>query len=310
MQATIERLTTAARELLDAVHAHRDGLQFAFDDPRRAQWTYVPGVRHGVPIGALDRRGAKAVHGLLTATLSMHAHVQVAAIMGLEDPLGAHDGLDRQAGDYWVAIHGTPGEPAWSWRLGGHHVSVRATVVGNQLRPTPLFLGANPARVVHDGIVTSQPLAPEEHLAFQLLDALMGQARRDAILDRRAPSDIATGDAPFLDDLPAAAGVPLGMLGGEARRLGRRLVEVYLARLAPAVRRHYLDDLLPQMEGDLRFAWAGETRPPEQTRDRRGHYYRLVGPRFLAELDNTQNRANHVHSVWRDVDGDHGRDLT
>ena len=53
----------------------------------------------------------------------------------------------------------------------------------------------------------------------------------------------------------------------------------------------------------VHFAWAGgfEHREP--------HYYRLQGDRLLIEYDNTQNDANHIHSVWRDPEGDFGADL-
>ena len=51
------------------------------------------------------------------------------------------------------------------------------------------------------------------------------------------------------------------------------------------------------------FAWAGV--------EQRGgpHYYRVQAPTFLIEYDNTQNNANHIHSVWRDFNGDFGLDL-
>ena len=39
------------------------------------------------------------------------------------------------------------------------------------------------------------------------------------------------------------------------------------------------------------------------------HYYRVQGPTFLIEYDNTQNNNNHVHAVWRDYNGDFGRDI-
>ncbi|MGH8824257.1 MAG: DUF3500 domain-containing protein [Jiangellaceae bacterium] len=51
---------------------------------------------------------------------------------------------------------------------------------------------------------------------------------------------------------------------------------------------------------DLRFGWTGALEPGH------GHYYRLAGTRFLVELDNTQNGANHVHTVVRDSGGDFG----
>ena len=53
----------------------------------------------------------------------------------------------------------------------------------------------------------------------------------------------------------------------------------------------------------LTFAWVGADALHQ------GHYYRVQGPTFLIEFDNTQNNANHAHSVWRDFDGDFGRDL-
>jgi hypothetical protein len=54
---------------------------------------------------------------------------------------------------------------------------------------------------------------------------------------------------------------------------------------------------------NFHFAWAGVA-------ERGGpHYYRIQSPTFLIEYDNTQNNANHVHSVWRDFTGDFGADL-
>ena len=51
------------------------------------------------------------------------------------------------------------------------------------------------------------------------------------------------------------------------------------------------------------FAWAGSTEPGQR------YHYRIQGPTFLIEFDNTQNDGNHVHSVWRDFTGDFGRDV-
>jgi hypothetical protein len=53
----------------------------------------------------------------------------------------------------------------------------------------------------------------------------------------------------------------------------------------------------------LTFAWAGSLKPGA------GYYYRIQGPMLLIELDNTQNNANHVHSVVRDLTNDFGEDI-
>ena len=54
---------------------------------------------------------------------------------------------------------------------------------------------------------------------------------------------------------------------------------------------------------EIRFGWAGATELGK------GHYYRIQGKSFLIEFDNTLNDANHIHTVWRDFDGDFGKDL-
>lgn len=305
--AAVAGIGAAAATLLDALGDRAGEATFAFDDPHRTSWTYLPGERPGMATAALDRPAGRALHRLLAATVSPHTHAQITAIMGLEDPLAASQGGDRHVGDYWVALYGAPDGDRWAWRLGGHHVSVRATVAGDDLRVTPLFLGANPARIVHDGVLTSQPLGPEEVLGFRLLAALPERLRREAVVAAEPPEDIVTGDAPMLDALPPVAGVRFADLPPEANRLAERLVAVYLSRLAPTLRPLH-ERLLPETWGDLRIAWAGATDAPDGPHGP-GHYYRIQGPRFLAELDDTQNRGNHVHTVWRDPDGDHGADL-
>ena len=81
------------------------------------------------------------------------------------------------------------------------------------------------------------------------------------------------------------------------------VIDVYTSAMA---RRHRRRAHGPAAEGGPRqvaFAWAGETEKGKK------HYYRIQGPTFLIEYDNTQNDGNHIHSVWRDFNGDFGRDL-
>jgi hypothetical protein len=53
----------------------------------------------------------------------------------------------------------------------------------------------------------------------------------------------------------------------------------------------------------ITFGWAGSTERGKP------HYYRVQGPLFLIEYDCSQNGGNHIHTVWRDFNGDFGRDL-
>jgi hypothetical protein len=53
----------------------------------------------------------------------------------------------------------------------------------------------------------------------------------------------------------------------------------------------------------IAFAWSGSTEKGRQ------YQYQVQGPTFLIEHNNTQNNGNHIHAVWRDFNGDFGRDV-
>lgn len=67
-------------------------------------------------------------------------------------------------------------------------------------------------------------------------------------------------------------------------------------------------DMMHEIEdaglNNLRFAWAGVTSQGPG----KPHYYRIQGPTVIIEYDNTQNNANHVHTVVRDLKRDFGGD--
>jgi hypothetical protein len=107
---------------------------------------------------------------------------------------------------------------------------------------------------------------------------------------------------PKVDPL-APAGVAAGELGPNQRELLMNIVRSYTSAMASDIAEDRLARLRTAGLDKIMFAWAGE---PERGKK---HYYRLQGPTFLIEYDNTQNDGNHIHSVWRDFKGDFGRDL-
>lgn len=276
---------------------------FAADDVRR-DWTYVPRERAGLSFGELDRRQRKAVHRLLATALSPHAYAQATSIMALEDVLDHREGggRGRHCTDYWTVVFGDPtpstGGEVWGWRFEGHHVSVTVTAVDGEVSISPCFLGANPAVVRHGDAVVLRPLAREEELARSLLDELDGAGRGAAVVADTAPDDIRTRFAARL----GGELIPLGLAGAEltggAAEVLDALVGLYLDRLPP--------DLAAARRPDPRqvhFAWEGPLARGA------GHYYRLQAPDVLIEYDNTQNDANHIHSVCRLGAADFGDDL-
>jgi hypothetical protein len=92
-------------------------------------------------------------------------------------------------------------------------------------------------------------------------------------------------------------------LNAAQKKLLRQLVEEYVRRCRPEVADADLARADAAGFEKVHFAWAGPDTPGQ------GHYYRIQGPTFLLEFDNTQNNANHVHAVWRDFTGDFGEDL-
>ena len=293
-----DRLADASAAFLDGLDDGQRALaRLPFDADDRTAWDYRPGERRGVPLGALRPAQAKAATGLLAVMLPVPAYARAFVIIGLEEVLDRLEGhrRGRSAGDYWTAVFGDPGAPLWGVRFEGHHVSVNVTVSDGDVQLTPLFLGANPA-VVHDGGRPAvAPLAPEEQLGFELLHALSVEQRAAAVQSDRAPADIVTGNQPRLDGPLPDGGVPLAALAGPAATAAGALVDLYLGRFAEGGRR-------PDPIG-ARIAWAGAAEPGT------GHYYRVSGPGLLVELDNTQNGANHVHTVVRDPRRDFGGDV-
>ena len=261
---------------------------------------------------------------------------------GSSGRLGVGDELRvRDPNRYYFSFFGDPNDDNWAWRFGGHHVCVQYAVAGGQIvSPTPMFFGANPSESPLGGDYTLRPLAGEEDLGRELLRLLPAERLEQAVLSPVAPDDILQSNRPRVEDgvlsLPtwqmmatppdldglakrrARAGLdeaaleasrftsePKGlsassMSEGERDAL-RALVQQYIARMPDDV----LEPELAKIRADfdaIHFAWAGGMERGE------GHYYRLQAPRFLVEYDNTQNNANHIHSVWRDPQGDFGGD--
>ena len=106
-----------------------------------------------------------------------------------------------------------------------------------------------------------------------------------------------------MQEIAQDAGVAVGTMTAEQKAMVRKTLEAYASLMAPALAAERMGRLEKAGFDQIRFAWAGGIERGDP------HYYRLQGPTFLVEFDNTQNGANHTHTVWRDFKGDFGRDL-
>ena len=301
-------MARAATALLSALDAgQRRAAVFPFVNDERMNWHYVPRSRSGVAFKEMSAAGRAAAHELIKASLSEIGYAKAVNVMKLEDvlrQLETFGGLLRDPEKYYVSLFGTPDAAGrWGWRLEGHHLSLNFTLVpGRPVSVTPAFFGANPAEVPSGPQRGLRTLAEEQDLAFALARGIDPRLRGRFVIAAESPGDIVTGPG-RADSLKTPAGLALGEVGSEQRALALRLVETYARNMRGDVADEELRRMREAGVESVRFAWAGAIDP------RQPHYYRLHGPTLLIEYDNSQNRANHIHSVWHDPRIDFGADV-
>jgi hypothetical protein len=307
MESPAPKMRAAAEALIASVDERRRAklvLPFAGED--RADWHYTPRSRLGLTFAELDPAQRESVHRLLKTALSALGHRKVVNIIELELVLKDIEfalSLLRDPEKYTIAIWGKPDPGApWGWRFEGHHISLNFTLRGDgMIATTPSFLGANPAEVMKGPRKGQRTLALEEDEARKLMALLDDAQRRVAIVDERTYGDIVTASKDKV--------APIDNRGLEARAMNeaqraqlRKLIEVYADNFEAPIRAVRLARAAEGFD-NTRFAWAGSAQKGKQ------HYYRVQGAKFLIEYDASQDGGNHVHTVWRDFDGDFGRDL-
>jgi hypothetical protein len=311
-RAAVARAADAARAfLLVLTDAQRKAATAPLGDPSRTKWGFVPAQYPGVMWGDLDAAQRDAARALLLAVLSDRGMATVDAILALENELHAREsarGLDARHRDpsrYWLQVFGEPSTMgAWALRLQGHHVSLHVAFSdGAMAGGSPRFFGANPHRIPDGPRAGERVLAVEEDLARALLASLRNEQRAIAIVDPVAPPDIVLGPTRVAVDAGSPRGLSHGAMEPAQRAALWLLVERFAHALVPDFAEADLRRIRAAGLDAITFCWMGSETPGE------GHYWRAQGPTFVVEYDCTQDRANHVHTVWRDFERDFGGDL-
>jgi hypothetical protein len=308
-------MTEAARAFLASLTPKQTAVAaMKFDDPARLDWHNIPKPqRKGLQIRDMTDEQRTLCHNLLRAALSTSGYDKAVKIMALENNLregekGQPNGQLRDPERYFLTIFGQPATTGtWGWSFEGHHLSLNFVVRDGQVvSETPSFWGANPAtlRVFVAGGPQegTRTLGNEEQLAFDLLGELTESQRKTALIADKAPAEYRAAGAPQPPHT-APEGLPMSDMSEPAKQTLHRLLETYTSHLAGPLAAAQLADVEAHDFNRLHFAWAGATKPGE------GHYYRIQGPSFVLELVNIQsdpagNPANHIHSVWRSLEGD------
>lgn len=185
LTTTTAAMTKAAADFLAGLTPEqRSKASLSFDDGReRRRWFYTPTPRPGLPLQEMTPIQQQSVRRLLASGLSRAGYTYAATIIGLEYLVDYSPGLPRphlrrparhararppQLLRGRLRHTGRP-ESGWSWRIGGHHLSLHFTLHDGAISSTPAFFGAEPARSPMPGGALLRPLAAEEDLARELL---------------------------------------------------------------------------------------------------------------------------------------------
>jgi hypothetical protein len=218
---TAQSMTDIATELLASLTDDQRVLAtFDFENvEERIRWFYTPTDHGGLPLAKMAARQHRLVYRLLASALSEGGYTTVTTIIGLENVLdrleGFVAGFERERGrdplQYWISIFGEPSDSgSWSWRFGGHHVSLHFTVRDGEVQSsTPCFLGADPANSLLLGPHLLRPLAAAEDLAREFIHGLSMDQRAIAIVGSVPPTDIVGANRSVLLEGDTALPLPL-----------------------------------------------------------------------------------------------------
>lgn len=305
-RAAENQITPAVKALLAALPQELAAkAKFDWASDERFNWHFIPKERKGLPLKEMNDAQRALAFGLLNAALSQKGFLKATTIMSLEQILLETEqgrGPKRDSAMYFVSVFGEPGSKNWAWRWEGHHLAFNFTMAGNELvSGSPSFYGTNPNEVRTGPRAGLRALPLEEDLALKLVTSLSEEQKKLAIYTNTAPADIITV-ADRKARLLEPKGIQMSKLKKEQRAVLEELVKEYVLRYhEPTATIHY-KELMAGGADSIHFAWAG---PLEKGK---GQYYRIQGPKFLIEYDNTQNNANHVHAVMRFLDRDFGGD--
>jgi hypothetical protein len=302
-------MSAGAKEFLAAISpAQKAEATFKFDDAERLNWHFIPRPRKGLPLKSLEGAPLKAAHAFIRSGLSEAGYDQTLNVMSLEELLYLLEAGDRDArranrdpGKYYLSVFGEPSDTGmWGWRLEGHHISLNFTIKdGKVISSTPEFFGANPGTVDAGKGRQIRVLGAEEDIARQILKQCSPEQEKLCWLSKEAPKEVPGPNAPQAA-VEAPVGLPYAKMSENQKKLIQELLTEYLKNLPADIEQERRTAINEAGIDKLHFAWYGlsELHDP--------HHYRVQGPTFVIEYNNTQNNANHVHSMWRDLRGDFG----
>ena len=288
--------------LLDS--SEKKNALFKLDDPDRLKWHYFPDMieRKGLRLKDLTQNKQKAIFNILKLSLSKNGFKKLKRVLALENTLFEKSGWSvRDPKKYYFTLFGNPQiNNHWAFQFEGHHISLNYVFKGNTIIATaPRFFGANPSVHHNQKDKRINTLKKEEDYARKLVQSLNSKQKGEAIIHSVAPTDIMTRHNSLAEPI-TPKGLSINEMSARQREIFISLIRVYLDILPEKTVLAQQLQILTYEINHLFFAWAGSVKEGQ------GHYYRIQGKTFLIEYNNTQDEANHIHTVWRDLHNDFG----
>ncbi len=307
---TGQAMTVAAKSFLGAITPEQQKeAAFKFDDAERLNWHFIPRPRKGLPLKALEGAALQAGLGLIRSGLSDAGYDQALNVMSLEEVLYLLEGGERayrrdrrDPNKYYLSVFGEPADTGlWGWRVEGHHLSLNFSIKdGKVVSSTPEFFGANPGTIDAGKDRQIRVLGPEEDIARQILKLCTPEQQKLCWVSKVAPDEVPGPGAAQAAVEAAPVGLTYAQMSADQKKLLQDLMSEYLKNLPADIEQERRATINGAGLDNIHFAWYGD--PDLHQR----HHYRVQGKTFVIEYNNTQNNANHVHSMWRNLQGDFG----
>jgi hypothetical protein len=310
------KMTTAAEKFLAMLSPdQKKEAMFGFEDKERTNWNFVPlqdkdkkPTRKGLRLEQMSAEQKQAALALVKAGTSDSGYTKATTIMSLESILNELEkgrALIRNPEWYFFSVFGTPSKTGkWGWRVEGHHLALNFTLdSGKVVSSTPAFFGANPAKVQDGPRKGLRTLAEAEDLAQELFGSLDESQRKVARREKQF-AEIEQGKAK--PNVGAPVGLAAEKMTPAQRETLNKLLAAYATRLPPEIASSELAAVKAAGIDKVHFAFVRDEDKPGKP-----YTYRVQGPTFVIEFLNVQadsasNPANHIHSCWRNIQGDFG----
>jgi len=286
-----------------------------FNSSQRMSWHYVPlEKRKGVALQNLDKSQRRLAMTVLKAATSDTGYEKSETTMQL-DAIIRHFEPSNTLRDpelYYFTVYGTPADVGrWGLSIEGHHLSLNYVIQDGRIAcATPLFIGANPARVIDNAgthIKTgTHILRTEEELAAKLIQSLTPEQRASAVIAEKSPMDMKEGHKPQTTATDPQ-GISATKLSTDQKQTLTQFIETVFQNAPGEIAKPSFERAKSEMD-QISIAWMGGTKAEEP------HSCRVLGPSLLILFYKTQNDAsgnpvNHTHVLWRTPGKDFGADL-